>query len=67
MLYAQQILQPPTKATTHSYFFNPKKKKKLQIFFFSHLVKLGEYIQKKKTSYIFLFEKYQNLLRIINY
>ena len=42
MLYAQQILQPPTRATTHSYFFN-QKKKKLQLLFFSHLVKLGEY------------------------
>ena len=25
MPYAQQILKPPTKATTHSYFFNQKK------------------------------------------
>ena len=52
MPYAQQILQPPTKATTHSYFFNQKKKN--CNFYFFHILLSWENIIDGNTIVILL-------------
>ena len=54
MLNAQQILQPPTRAITYSYFFNRKIKIKICNFYFFHIWLSWENIINSNTIVILL-------------